>query len=264
MKSNEILKQPISQIDKTVAMLSSEKQKQIITKLKIDTRSGAKKIAEKIEKRLFKEQAKNDAYEKLFSLEENIYNQGFNRIAGVDEAGRGPLAGPLVAAAVVLPRDKTIPGLKDSKQLSEKKREYFYEKVLEIALDYTVKVYDNKAIDSVGVHKVNLTALETAAEKLAPKADFVLVDGYKLKSMQTSNLRVIKGDMVSASIAAASVIAKVSRDRMMLEYHKKYPRYGFDSHKGYGSSSHYEALKVHGLTPIHRTSFQGLEKFRKI
>lgn len=197
----------------------------------------------------------------LFVFEEKLYKQGFNRIAGVDEAGRGPLAGPIVAAAVILPQCVKIEGLKECKQLLPQRREDLYFQILEKAIDYKVEVYSHEEIDNKGLHNVNLAALKQAALNLKQKPDFVLVDGYKLKEMEISSLKIIKGDLVSASIAAASILAKVHRDRIMQAYDKQFPQYGFASHKGYSTKQHFNALEKHGLCPIHRKSFPILENF---
>lgn len=196
-----------------------------------------------------------EPFSKLFAFDKNLYKKGFKSIAGVDESGRGPLAGPLVAAAVMLPKNTRIKGLKECKQLLFKKREILYLEILEKALSYSIKVYDNNFIDAEGLQKINLKALEEVCLNLEIKPDFVLVDGYKIDTLKIANLRVIKGDQVSASIAAASIIAKVHRDHIMNAYHRQYPQYGFDSHKGYGSKQHFAALKKHGPSPIHRKSF---------
>ncbi len=263
MSIRDISVQSINQIEKTLESLPPEKQKEFLSALKDDNRIGVQKLATKNENRFRKKRLEEESYKSLFAFECDMHEKGFKHIAGVDEAGRGPLAGPLVAAGVVLPRDKMIPGLKDSKKLSAKKRDEIYLIILDTALSYSVRVYDNQTIDSRGLHRTNLEALKRAAEDLHVRPDFVLVDGYKISTLSIPNLKVIKGDIVSASIAAASVLAKVSRDRIMLDYHKQYPQYGFDSHKGYGSEKHFEALKTHGLTPIHRISFQVLEQFNK-
>lgn len=192
---------------------------------------------------------------KLFTFDNKIYKRGFKWVAGVDESGRGPLAGPLVSAAVILPRNTRIDGLKDCKQLSPLKREDYYLKILEQAVSYCIKTYDNHIIDKDGVHKTNLTALEQAYLGLSVKPDFILIDGYRLQNLAIPNLRIIKGDQVSACVAAASILAKVHRDRIMKAFHHQYPEYDFASHKGYGSKRHFAAIDRHGLTPIHRRSF---------
>ena len=193
-------------------------------------------------------------------MEEKLYAQGFKSVAGVDEAGRGPLAGPLAAAAVILPQGIRISGLKECKQLTPRQRETLYLQILDKAISYKVITFNNNRIDAEGLHRINLKALKTAALGLNVRPDFVLVDGYKLDDLSIANLRVIKGDMVSASIAAASVLAKVHRDRIMFAYHRRYPLYGFDKHKGYGSKHHFEMLKKHGPSPIHRLSFKNFSK----
>lgn len=199
----------------------------------------------------------------LFEFENRLYKQGFELVAGVDEAGRGPLAGPIVAAAVILPQKITIKGLKECKQLTPNKREQLYREIIAKCFSYSIELFDNNYIDEFGLHKANLGILKKAVLKLDTKPDFVLVDGYKLNELGISNLRIIKGDMVSASIAAASIMAKVYRDRIMIKNHKKYPRYGFDSHKGYSCRRHFEALQKHGPSPLHRRSFSPIKKFYK-
>lgn len=183
--------------------------------------------------------------------------------AGIDEAGRGPLAGPVVAACAVLPRDFDILGIDDSKKLSEKKREELYGLITEKALAWGVGIADNIVIDNINILSATKKAMKEAAEqaedmlckKLSKKIDLLLIDAVHLEEVETKQESIIKGDAKSLSIAAASIIAKVTRDRLMAEYHEKYPHYGFDSNKGYGTKAHYEGIYKYGITPIHRKSF---------
>ncbi|MDR2666035.1 MAG: ribonuclease HII [Endomicrobium sp.] len=193
----------------------------------------------------------------LFSFDKNFYNKNVDLIAGVDESGRGPLAGPVVAAAVVLPRDLMIPGLNDSKQLSEKKRKILFELIKKKALFYTVEIIDNKTIDKVNILQATFLAMFYAVAKLKIKPNLCLIDGNrKVPGLFCDQEVIVSGDSKSASIAAASILAKVSRDKIMLEYSKLYPIYDFEKHKGYGTERHIEILKKYGTCPIHRITFR--------
>lgn len=184
-------------------------------------------------------------------------------IAGIDEAGRGPLAGPVVAACVVLPRDFDVMGVDDSKKLSEKKREELFEKITAKALAYGIGIADNSVIDEINILQATKQAMKDALEqtnaRLTEKeqqgVELVLLDAVELKDISLPQRAIIKGDAKSLSIAAASIIAKVTRDRMMLGYHSQYPFYGFDKNKGYGTKAHYEGIERYGITPIHRRTF---------
>ncbi len=174
-------------------------------------------------------------------------------LAGVDEAGRGPLAGPVFAAAVILPEDVIIEGINDSKKLSEKKREKLYDEICEKALAYCVASVDEEKIDEINILQATFCAMRQAVAGLKQQPDYVLVDGNKSPSIPCET--VVKGDSKSMSIAAASILAKVSRDRYIVEMSKQYPEYGFEKHKGYGTKAHYEAIEKHGICPIHRKTF---------
>ncbi len=192
------------------------------------------------------------------------YKVSLNNIGGIDEAGRGPLAGPVVAACVVLGEKFDIVGIDDSKKLSPKKREELFEKITSKALAYGIGIEDNNVIDEINILQATMRAMKTAAfETNRVLKENTGKDGIKLLLLDAVSLRdidirqepVIKGDAKSLSIAAASIIAKVTRDRIMTEYHEKYPYYGFDSNKGYGTKAHYEGINNHGITPIHRKTF---------
>ncbi|MDJ0652060.1 MAG: ribonuclease HII [Simkaniaceae bacterium] len=189
--------------------------------------------------------------------EEQAYFEGHRLIAGVDEAGRGPLAGPVVAAACILPRSLHIEGIDDSKKLKAKQREKLYHVLItHPAIVYGIGVIENALIDKINILRASLQAMALAVKKLSKEPDYLLIDGNHLPPTHIASKAVIKGDSHSVSIGAASIIAKHKRDLLMIEYHKKYPNYGFAQHKGYGTKVHVEALKLHGPCPIHRTSFE--------
>lgn len=196
----------------------------------------------------------------LFFYERGLLSQGFARIAGIDEAGRGPLAGPVVAAAVILPPDVEIPGINDSKKLTEKKREHYYEEIRNKALAFGTGMAEPEEIDSINILQASLRSMERAVNNLSEHPDFLLIDGINTINISVQQKAVKKGDSLSISIAAASIIAKVTRDHIMKAYHKKYPLYDFASHKGYGSKSHKGALATFGPSPIHRKSFAGVKE----
>ena len=192
----------------------------------------------------------------LKEIEENLYKQGCKSICGIDEAGRGPLAGPVVVAAVILPRESMIEGVNDSKKVSEKKREILYEQILQEAISYGVGIIDQKEIDTINILNATKKGLTTAVQALTVKPDRIIVDA--LEHIDTCHIpytSIIKGDAKCYSIAAASIIAKVTRDRIMRQWDEVYPQYGFAKHKGYGTKAHIEAIREYGLTPIHRLSF---------
>ncbi|MCB1072256.1 MAG: ribonuclease HII [Simkania sp.] len=189
--------------------------------------------------------------------EERAYSEGRRLIAGVDEAGRGPLAGPVVAAACILPRGLHIEGIDDSKKLTPEQREKLYH-ILTKHPDvlYGIGIVENALIDEMNILRASLHAMALAVKELSEEPDYLLIDGNHLPPTQIASKAVIKGDSHSISIGAASIIAKHKRDLLMVEYHEKYPHYGFDKHKGYGTKIHIEAIKLHGPCPIHRMSFE--------
>ena len=191
----------------------------------------------------------------MLEIENNLYNQGYKYICGVDEAGRGPLCGPVVAAAVILPKDICIEGVNDSKKLSEKKREKLYDEIMARALAVGIGISDVDVIEKVNILNATKLAMIQAINDLQITPDYVIVDGNQKIDITIPLDTVIKGDSKSESIACASIIAKVTRDRMLLKYDKEYPEYGFSKHKGYGTKLHIEAIKEYGITPIHRPSF---------
>lgn len=191
----------------------------------------------------------------LWQLENEIYDEGFALLCGVDEAGRGPLAGPVYAAAVILPRGLVIEGLNDSKKLTENKREALFDPICEAALCFGIARAEVEEIEELNILNATFLAMNRAIEKLSPAPSLALIDGNRNTGIRFRSRTVVKGDGRCADIAAASVLAKVSRDRWMLEMAQRYPQYGFEAHKGYGTAAHYAALREFGPSPIHRLSF---------
>lgn len=199
----------------------------------------------------------------LYQYEKELWKNGINLIAGMDEVGRGPLIGPVVTACVILPKDFVLEGLTDSKKLSEKKREEFYDYIMEHAISVGIGMMDEKVIDEVNIYEATKLAMYQAVEKSKVKPEHVLIDAMKLDKLEMPSTSIIKGDAKSISIAAASVIAKVTRDRMMIELDKKYPMYGFKSHKGYPTKKHIEAIKEYGLIDGYRKTFKPISEMVK-
>ena len=195
----------------------------------------------------------------MWEIEDSFYDQGLQVICGVDEAGRGPLAGPVCAAAVILPRGLEIPGLNDSKKLSDKRRRELFPEIQKQALAFGIGFASEKEIDAINILQATFLAMERALAQLPVKPELVLIDGNREKDFGIPVKTVVKGDSLSANIAAASILAKVSRDDVMLEMAREYPQYGFEIHKGYGTKAHYDALRQFGPSPIHRQTF--LKKF---
>ena len=192
----------------------------------------------------------------LKQIEEELYNSGANLICGIDEAGRGPLAGPVVLAAVIMPRNSMIEGVNDSKKVSEKKREKLYDLITDEAIAYGVGIIDQKEIDRINILNATKEGLTMAVKELNPKPDLIIVDA--LSKIDTEGIpykSIIKGDAKCYSIACSSIIAKVTRDRIMRQWDEVYPQYGFIKHKGYGTAAHISAIKEYGLRPLHRLSF---------
>lgn len=195
----------------------------------------------------------------MWEIEHSYFEKGANLICGVDEAGRGPLAGPVCAAAVILPADLDIPGLNDSKKLSDKRRRELFPIIKEQALAYGIAFADHREIDDINILQATFLAMERAIQQLKIQPDLALIDGNRTKDFGIPAVSVIHGDALSANIAAASVLAKVTRDDYMIQMANTYPQYGFEIHKGYGTKAHYAALTEYGPCPIHRMSF--LKKF---
>ena len=191
----------------------------------------------------------------MWEFEHKYAALGYTNICGVDEAGRGPLAGPVCAAAVILPTDIEIPGLNDSKKLSDKRRRELYPLIMEQAIAYGIGFADHKEIDEINILQATFLAMERALFQLSVKPELALIDGNRTKEFGIPVKTVVHGDSLSASIAAASILAKVTRDDLMLKMAEEYPQYGFEIHKGYGTKAHYQALAEHGPSPVHRMTF---------
>ncbi len=191
----------------------------------------------------------------MLTVENELKIAGYRFVAGVDEAGRGPLAGPVYAAAVILPENVRIDGINDSKKLSPKKREELFDKIIEMAVSYSIFSVDEGIIDEINILNATHMAMNKAVDSLSTKPDFVIIDGNSINGMTIPHQTLIKGDSKSMSVAAASVLAKVARDRYITEMAEKYPQYGFEKHKGYGTKAHTDAILKYGICPIHRKTF---------
>lgn len=219
-------------------------------------RADTRKSVQTLLRRYERTQAERERVAALYTFERQAHAEGCRIVAGVDEAGRGPLAGPVSVAAVILPEELYLPHLNDSKKLSPKLREELYTEIREKAIAVGTSLVDAKTIDRVNIYQATINGMYEAVFALQPPPEKVLIDAVQLEQLPMPSLSIIKGDMKSASIAAASIIAKVERDHLMDEYDRKYPQYGFARHKGYGTAEHIEALKKYGPCPIHRTSFE--------
>ncbi|WP_432400609.1 ribonuclease HII [Wukongibacter sp. M2B1] len=248
-------KMSFKEIQNYIDLLGSEKKYSYIDTLNQDTRKNVKKLAEKLSKQQEKNRAEIERLKTLWQYEGKCLKFGFESIAGLDEAGRGPLAGPVVASAVILPKYELIEGVNDSKKLSEKKRDELYEKIQDIAVDIGVGIVDNTLIDKINIFNATKLAMKRAIESMKIKPDFMLIDALEIADINIKQKSIIKGDSKSISIAAASIIAKVTRDRIVKEYDLTYPDYKFSKHKGYGTKEHYDAIMKYGITPMHRKSF---------
>ncbi|MEK3855133.1 ribonuclease HII [Cytobacillus sp. FSL H8-0458] len=222
--------------------------------IKQDDRKGVQQLLAKWQSRQLLQKKIYDKHKEMSRYERQYRSRGFQFIAGIDEVGRGPLAGPVVAAAVILPEDFYLPGLDDSKKVPERKREEYFEIINAKAEAVSVGIIEPEEIDRINIFEATKKAMLSAVEGLNPKPDFLLVDAVKLLTPYPMEA-IIKGDGKSVTIAAASIIAKVTRDRMMAEIGKEFPQYGFGKNMGYGTKEHLEAITLHGITPYHRKSF---------
>ena len=220
-----------------------------------DGRAGVQAAISKRKRELQKQVEEDLRLEKMLAYEKELYAQGIQLIAGVDEVGRGPLAGPVVAAAVILPENCKIPGLNDSKKIPKSKHQAIYQSVLDQALSVGIGVKDNQVIDQVNIYEATKLAMLEAIQELDQQPQHLLIDAMKLV-VPISQTSIIKGDANSLSIAAASIVAKVTRDQMMAAYDQEYPGYDFGQNAGYGTTKHLEGLEKYGVTPIHRRSFE--------
>ncbi|WP_027108417.1 ribonuclease HII [Lacticigenium naphthae] len=244
----------IKEIPSLLASVSS-KEDPLYKELLEDPRKGVQKALISWEKKQLKEAQLKQLWITMNKYEEYYRKQGVTYIAGIDEVGRGPLAGPVVAAAVILPADFTLPGLNDSKKLSKEKRENFYKEIYAKALAVGVGEITPERIDQINIYEASKQAMLQAVNQLAVQPEHLLIDAMQL-AVPIPQTKIIKGDAKSVSIAAASVIAKVTRDRMMEIYDLEYPGYGFATNAGYGTKEHLNQLQTAGVTPIHRKSFQ--------
>ncbi|CEN76574.1 ribonuclease HII [[Clostridium] sordellii] len=245
----------VKEINSIIENISTDEYLKYIDILKDDERKSVKNIAVKLVKKLDKMRVENERLEMINIFENEGYEKGFTYIGGIDEAGRGPLAGPVVAAVVVFKPGTKIEGINDSKKLSEAKRDELFEIIKEEALDYGIGIVQKDEIDEYNILNATYMAMKKAVNCLKQKPDYLLVDAAHIPDVDIEQKSIIKGDSKSISIAAASILAKVTRDSIMYEYDKMYPEYGFASHKGYGTDQHYKAIREHGITSIHRRSF---------
>lgn len=247
----------IEQINQILQQESIEKN--ILNLIKNDTRVTVCKLLKKWENK----QKDMQRVQELYHYEYEFFNQGYEIIAGVDEAGRGPLAGPVFVAAVILPLGMYIPKINDSKKLTSKTRDEIYKIIINHAISIKREMIDAETIDKINIYKATQKGMYQVIDTLIPKPTAVLIDAMPLEQLHTKSLSLIKGDAKSATIAAASIVAKVERDRLMDEFDQKYPLYGFAKHKGYGTPEHLDAICKYGPCPIHRKTFEPIKSWRK-
>ena len=244
----------IKEVKERLAMID-ELDHPFFEELILDGRAGVQAAISKRKRELQKQVDEDLRLEKMLAYEKELYTQGIQLIAGVDEVGRGPLAGPVVAAAVILPKGSKIPGLNDSKKIPKSKHKEIYEAVLQNAIAIGIGAKDNQVIDQVNIYEATKLAMMEAIGQLEPQPQHLLIDAMRL-DLPISQTSIIKGDANSLSIAAASIVAKVTRDQMMEEFDKEYPGYDFAQNAGYGTANHLAGLDQLGVTPIHRRSFE--------
>ena len=247
--------QSISEIKEILGNCSMEELPEQIKQFEEDSRKGVQTALVSFRKKYEKHQQELARLEEILTYERGLWEAGYDLVAGIDEVGRGPLAGPVVAAAVILPKEGKIEGVNDSKKLSAKKREELYDIILEKAVSYGIGVVSNERIDEINILQATYEAMREALSQLKPKAEYILADAVTIPMVSTPQRGIIKGDAKSMSIGAASIVAKVYRDRMMEAYEEVYPGYGFASNKGYGAAEHIEGIRKQGITPIHRKTF---------
>lgn len=233
-----------------------------LNELRQDERKGVQKLLQQWERRLEKKEQAEKQFYQMTAFERKVHEQGFQFIAGIDEVGRGPLAGPVIACAVILPKDFKLHGLTDSKKLTEAKREEYFDYINENALAVSYGIISAEEIDKLNILEATKKAMVTAIQNLSIKPDYLLIDAVKLATPYPSE-SIIQGDAKSISIAAASVMAKVTRDRMMKKLHEDYPEYFFHKNMGYGTKDHLEAIRQYGITPYHRKSFEPIKSMTK-
>lgn len=245
----------VKEIKEFIETLEIKDYPKYIEMLKNDDRKSVKDLSLKLEKKLLDIKKEEERLEKINFYENEGYKKGYLYIGGIDEAGRGPIAGPVVASVVVFKKDTKIHKIDDSKKLSEKKRNELFEIIKNEALDYGIGIVDNNKIDEINILNATILAMKKAVNQLERKPDYLLIDALNIPNLDINQNAIVKGDSKSISIAGASILAKVTRDNIMYEYDKMYPEYGFKNHKGYGTDEHYDAIRKYGLTPIHRKSF---------
>lgn len=247
--------QSINEIKEILSSCSMEALPEQLEKFEADSRKGVQNLLTSFRKKYDKHLQELARLEEILTYERGCWEAGYELVAGIDEVGRGPLAGPVVAAAVILPKECKIEGVNDSKKLSAKKREELYDIILEKALSYGIGIVSNERIDEINILQATYEAMREALSQLSPKADYILADAVTIPMVSTPQRGIIKGDAKSMSIGAASIVAKVYRDRLMEAFDEVYPGYGFGANKGYGSAEHIEGIKKLGITPIHRKTF---------
>lgn len=243
----------IADIKKKLEEAERQQLETLLDSYREDVRAGVISLVKRFERKLEQEKKEDARLYQMLAYEREYETQGI--VCGIDEAGRGPLAGPVVAGAVILPKGCQIRYLNDSKQLSEKKRELLYDEIMEKALAVGVGMASPARIDEINILQATYEAMREAVSKLSVQPQILLNDAVRIPGLSMKQVPIIKGDAKSLSIAAASIIAKVTRDRLMAEYDKIMPEYGFAGHKGYGSAAHIEAIRAYGPSPIHRASF---------
>lgn len=251
-----------AEIKATLAQVMQQDDPLIVMYMKDERKSVQVAVQQRLKQIAKEEKIYQEHLERLM-IEKALYQQGVTCIAGIDEVGRGPLAGPVVTAAVILPQncEQLLVGVNDSKQLSHEKRQYFAEQIKAVALDYQIVAYTPKQIDALNIYEATRSAMTDTVRLLNLQPDHLLIDAMTL-SVDIPQTSLIKGDQRSLSIAAASILAKVHRDRLMLDYAKEYPQYGFERNMGYGTTEHLNALQQFGPTPIHRRSFEPVKSMR--
>ncbi len=253
---DEWLALPVTQLKARLLDDDNAVPQGLLTALEQDARSGARQLAAQLRKRRQANQIEGQRLRFLLKYENELWQQGFKFVAGVDEAGVGPLAGPVVAAAAILPEGYKLRELNDSKKLNAEQREELAVQIKSDAVAWAVAQAEVAEIDRLNIYHAGLLAMRRAVESLTQKPDYVLVDARTIPVIQQPQRGIIKGDSLSASIAAASILAKTARDALMDEFERDYPGYGFASHKGYPTPEHFAALRTHGALPIHRRSFR--------
>ncbi len=245
----------VGAIKKIIKENSIEKQVAMLEELEADTRKGVRDLASSIKKRKSKFDLEVIRLENMELYEKELYLKDVFLIAGIDEVGRGPLAGPVVTAAVILKKNQKYEGINDSKKVPEKRRNSLYQEIIDTAVCYSFGIATPEEIDEINILNATKLAMKRAVEGLSVTPEHLLIDAVKLDDIDISQTSIIKGDEKSITIAAASIIAKVKRDEMMVAYDKEFPGYDFSSNKGYGTSAHYKGLNAQGITTIHRKSF---------